>query len=217
MRSGGGPFGDHHRRLGWLAEGERPWPEGRGLAGELEAMLGGRRVELQFVHGAHLDDDGVAALARIGATVVYCPGSTAFFHGGEDPHPVERLVEAGIPVALGTDSLASSPTLNLPLTCTLASAAHPGLSPTVLLEMATLAGARSLGLPGGELRPGGPADFLVFELPGRREAAAPGPEDAIAGALLSGYRVPGLHVVEGRPYAFAGLAPFPAALATPGS
>jgi cytosine/adenosine deaminase-related metal-dependent hydrolase len=216
MLRGDGPFGDLQRQLGWIAGDELPWPGALGLPARLEAMLAGRRATLQFVHGTHLDDEGIAALARIGSTVAYCPGSTAFFHGGEDPHPVERLLAAGVPVALGTDSLASSPTLNLPLTCTLASRAHPGLAPATLLEMATLAGARSLGLPGGELAAGGPADFLVFDLLDGGGAAGLDPDDAVAGALLSGYRVPGLHVARGRPFAFASLRPFPAPMATPG-
>ena len=199
-----GPFGEIHERLGWTGE---PFPWGKET---LATWLAKReiRVPLQIVHGTHLSDGDIAALGKLSATVVYCPGSVAHFHTDGDTHPVSRLLAAGVPVALGTDSLASSPTLNLPLTCTLAARAHPELAPETILDMATRAGAESLGLPGeGLLRDGGRADFLLFDLGGKPRAAKA--RDAIAGAILSGYRVPNLHVFGGRPYGFAALRPFP--------
>jgi len=212
---GGGPFRALHRRLGW-EKAPSPWGGERSPA----AWIAGRArgLAVQVVHGTHLGDEDIRDLARVGATVAYCPGSVAWFHGGADPHPVERMLAAGVPVALGTDSLASSPTLNLPLTCTLAARAHPGLEPEILLEMATRHGARSLDLPGaGALAPGGPADFVLFELP-ELEWRAPRGEadahrlarDAVAAALTSGYRAAGLTVVAGAAYSFAALDPFPA-------
>jgi cytosine/adenosine deaminase-related metal-dependent hydrolase len=211
IATGGGDFGDIHEHLGWRQE-----PFAWKGVGTLAAWLAARdiSVPLQIVHGTHLGDEDIAALARLNCTVVYCPGSVAHFHGGRDPHPVVRLLAAGIPVALGTDSLASSPTLNMPLTCTLAARAHPELEPETILEMATRAGSASLGFSGaGTLRAGGRADFLFFDLgsalPKRGDVETRGRE-AVAGALLDGYRVPGLHVFGGIPYAFAGLRPHPA-------
>ncbi|MBN2171786.1 MAG: amidohydrolase family protein [Candidatus Krumholzibacteriota bacterium] len=213
--AGGGPFRALHRRLGWR-KAPAPWGGGRSPVAWLAERV--RGLAIQVVHGTHLDDEDIRDLVRLGATVAYCPGSVAWFHDGGDPHPVERLLAAGVPVALGTDSLASSPTLNLPLTCTLAARAHPGLEPETLLEMATRHGARSLALPGaGALAPGGPADFVLFELPelgwrtprgeaGRRRLT----RDAVAAALTSGYRAAGLTVVAGAAFAFAALDPFPA-------
>jgi aminodeoxyfutalosine deaminase len=197
-------------RLGWLAEGPRLWNGGESVASWLVSAAEG--LTLQIVHGTWLDAEEIARLATLpGASVAYCPGSVAWFHGGEDPHPVRAMLAAGLPVALGTDSLASSPTLNLPLTCTLARRAHPELTPEQILWMATRAGALALGFPGsGELRAGGPADFVAFTLPGRRRAAPRDAAEAIEGALLAGYCVPGLSVIGGLAHAFAGLRPFPA-------
>ncbi len=211
LASGGGPFGEIHDQLGWRSE-PRPWAAGEGLA----TWLAKRQIDvpLQIVHGTHLSDEDIAALADCDCSVVYCPGSVAYFHGGEDPHPVQRLLAAGIRVALGTDSLASSPTLNMPLTCTLSARAQAGLTPETILEMATRAGAESLGFDdGGMLHEGGRADFLLFDLAGGisdGEDPTERARAAIEGALLGGYRVPSLHVFAGRPYGFAALRPHPA-------
>ncbi len=61
------------------------------------------------VHCVDLDGDDVAALAASGATVVLCPRSNAYIGCGVPP--LDALLAAGVPLALGTDSLASSPSL----------------------------------------------------------------------------------------------------------
>lgn len=209
MRENSGDMAALRARIGWDAEGPALWNGGRGFTDWL--LRNGGDGPFMLVHGTWLDDDEIGALAaRGGVTAAYCPGSVAWFHGGRDPHPVRRMLAAGLPVALGTDSLASSPTLNLPLTCTLARRAHPGLEPLALLDMVTRTGADALGFPAaGRLAVGGPADFVAFDLPGVGDAARLGAAEAVEGALLAGYRVPGLHVIGGAPHAFAALAPYP--------
>jgi cytosine/adenosine deaminase-related metal-dependent hydrolase len=61
------------------------------------------------VHCVDVDEEDVALLARAGATVVLCPRSNRFI-GGKLP-PVAALLSAGVPLAVGTDSLASCPSL----------------------------------------------------------------------------------------------------------
>ena len=196
-------------RVGWDAEGPSPWCGGRTVDAWLAEHPPG--APLQLVHGTWLDAEAIARVAAMErVSVAYCPGSVAWFHGGRDPHPVRALLDAGVTVGLGTDSLASSPTLNLPLTATLARRAHPDLEPLELLWMLTRGGAVSLDwAEAGELRAGGPADFVAFSLAGVRDASRLGAAEAVEGALLSGYRVPGLHVVGGIAHAMAVLAPFP--------
>ncbi len=207
LRTGKGDIADLLRKTGWEAPDSPLWNGGEGVVN----WLTGRNAPLMLVHGTWLDGEEIRALAAIdGTSVAYCPGSVAWFHGGDDPHPVVDMLAAGLPVALGTDSLASSPTLNMPLTCTLARRAHPELTPEQILRMATLNGAAALGFPElGRLAEGAPADFLIFDLPGVSDAARLGADEAVAGALLSGYRVPNLHVIGGLPHAFAALRPFP--------
>ena len=61
------------------------------------------------VHCVDLDDEDVALLRASGVTVVLCPRSNAFI-GGRLPR-LDALLAAGVPLAIGTDSLASCPSL----------------------------------------------------------------------------------------------------------
>lgn len=177
LRDGGGPFRDLLRALGrdagsWRAPGTRPVAYLARLG-----VLGGATV----AHANYLDAGDVASLRRARATVVWCPRTHDFF--GHPPHPVRRLLEAGVPVALGTDSLGSAPTLSV--RDEIRHAVGKGLSLAKALGMATEGGARALGLAGcGRIAPGRAADFVLVA--GRR------PADALDGPVLASW-------VAGRP------------------
>jgi cytosine/adenosine deaminase-related metal-dependent hydrolase len=117
------------------------------------------------VHGTHLGRDplAVARLARHRdrLCVAVCPRTTRAISGVLPPVPLFR--EAGIRVAIGTDSRASSPNLSVLAECrTLVDA---GLcSPVEALRMATVEGAWALGFgrQSGMLAPGRPADLVVL-------------------------------------------------------
>ena len=106
---------------------------------------------------------------RPGATVVYCPRTHAHF--GHPPHPWRRLLERGVRVALGTDSRASNPDLDLLAEARFLHAAHPDVAGATLLHLATLAGAEALGWADelGSLTAGKSADFVVIPLPDRED------------------------------------------------
>ncbi len=116
-------------------------------------------------HGNYLDDADIDLLRRSGSTVVYCPRSHHYF--GHTDHPYRRLAAAGVPVALGTDSLASAPSLSV-LDEMRFVAARDGAPPENLLAMATAAGADALGLGGtvGRLAEGEVADLVALPLSG---------------------------------------------------
>jgi cytosine/adenosine deaminase-related metal-dependent hydrolase len=105
--------------------------------------------------------------------VVLCPRSNRQLQVGQAP--VARYRAAGVPLALGTDSLASSPTLSVWHELAAARRLYGAeLSPADLLAMATVNGARALGLDGemGRLHPGWGGHFLVVRpavLPPREE------------------------------------------------
>ncbi len=103
--------------------------------------LGPRTVA---VHAVHLDGADVRTLQASGASVVTCPRSNARLGVGRAPVPA--LLRAGVAVALGTDSLASAPDLDLLSEMAALGDAYPEIAPATILRMATLHGARALGL-----------------------------------------------------------------------
>jgi cytosine/adenosine deaminase-related metal-dependent hydrolase len=125
-------------------------------------------------HANYLTDDDIAILAASGSSVAFCPRSHAFFKHTD--HPWRRLLAAGVNVCLGTDSLASSPSLSV-LDEARFLFARGGADPQVLLEMATRCGARALGLETeiGDLRAGLRPEFCAVAVP----ASAQEPLEAV--------------------------------------
>ena len=115
-----------------------------------------------LIHAVHVDAEDRRRLAAHGVGVAHCPRSNARLSGAVAPVPV--YLGEGIRVGLGTDSLASVPTLDLWDEMRAALAAHAGrIAPAQVLEMATLGGARVLGLGGavGSLEAGRRADLTA--------------------------------------------------------
>jgi cytosine/adenosine deaminase-related metal-dependent hydrolase len=114
-----------------------------------------------FIHGNYL---APAARVRGNGTVVYCPRTHAHF--GHPPHPFRRLLARGTRVALGTDSRASNPDLDLLAEARFLHRLHPDLPGGVLLRLATLSGAEALGWADetGSLEAGKSADLVVVPL-----------------------------------------------------
>jgi cytosine/adenosine deaminase-related metal-dependent hydrolase len=121
---------------------------------------------LVAVHGVHLTDRDVARLAAAGATVVTCPRSNAWTGAGVPP--VDRFYEAGVRVAVGTDSLASVETLSVFDEMSRMRAIAPGVPAGRLLESATRNGAEALGFGAelGTIAPGKRAELIAVRLPG---------------------------------------------------
>ena len=128
-------------------------------AAELASELGAASAD----HLLHVSQEGIEALARAGVVAVLLPG-TAFVLG--EPYPPARdLIEAGVPVALGTDfNPGSCPISSLPLVMSLA-VLKLGLSPEEALCAATLNAAAAVGLAGevGTLEPGKLADLVIWD------------------------------------------------------
>ncbi|AMV38478.1 amidohydrolase family protein [Planctomyces sp. SH-PL62] len=103
------------------------------------------------------------------AAIAYCPRTNARF--GHDAHPYRALLAKGAIVCLGTDSLASSPSLGVLDEARFLHARDGSLSGELLLTMATLFGAWALRAETavGSIRAGKSADLAVVRLPDRDE------------------------------------------------
>jgi len=126
---------------------------------------------LVAVHATQLTDEDIAQLAGAGAHVVHCPRSNLKLASGTCR--VADLVAAGVNVALGTDGAASNNRLDVWSEMTFAALAgknHAGdaeaLPAETILRMATIQGARALGLDGeiGSLEIGKSADAICVRL-----------------------------------------------------
>ena len=122
-----------------------------------------------LAHGVHVDDTEIDLLAESGAAVVHCPASNMKLASGMAP--VQRLREAGVTVALGTDGAASNNDLDLfdemrdaAMIGKLAAEDASAVPAEAVVEMATAAGADALGLPGGRIAEGAAADLAVVDL-----------------------------------------------------
>jgi cytosine/adenosine deaminase-related metal-dependent hydrolase len=115
-----------------------------------------------LAHVNYCDDDELAILARGKATVVYCPRTHKYF--GHPPHRWREMLARGINVAIGTDSCASSPDLNLVDDLRLLRRISPEVTAQKIWELATINAARALQLTGsiGQLSPGARADIVAF-------------------------------------------------------
>lgn len=119
------------------------------------------------VHGNYLSDDEIDFLVghRERMSLVYCPRTHEYF--GHDFYPLRKMLDAGVHLALGTDSRASSPDLSLLAEMRTAYCRHE-LDPVAAVRLGTLAGAECLGLQHlcGSIVSGKRADLLALPCPG---------------------------------------------------
>ncbi|MGD0743638.1 MAG: amidohydrolase family protein [Verrucomicrobiota bacterium] len=164
----------------WLKQNERDMTDcGLGSPVEHLARNGILAKNLLAVHANYLGRRDAALLARRNVSVVHCPRSHFYFK--HHSFPLGRLLKAGVNVCLGTDSLATvyktrreEPELSLFEEMRVLAAGHPGLSPNKILRMATVNGAKALGLAGriGELSRNAFADLVAIPFAGKRSGAA---------------------------------------------
>ncbi len=126
---------------------------------------------LLAVHAVHLDPAEIELLRAAGSHVAHCPSSNLKLASGVAP--LTALRAAGVNVGLGTDGAASNNRLDLFEEMRTAALVAKGMSgnPTVIpaedvLAMATLGGARALGLDAhiGSIEPGKWADLTAVNL-----------------------------------------------------
>lgn len=134
------------------------------------AELGTFENPTNAAHCVVISRDDIEILKEKGVTAVHNPTSNMKLGSGF--MPMRSLLDAGVPVVLGTDSTASNNNLNFLEEMHLASLIHCGIGrdPTLvkageILTMATSAGAEAQGRKDtGKLKIGNRADLAVFDL-----------------------------------------------------
>jgi 5-methylthioadenosine/S-adenosylhomocysteine deaminase len=141
-------------------------------------------------HCVKVDEEEIALLAEHDVAVAHCPRSNAILGCGVAP--LRELRAAGIRVCIATDSPASTPSFDMfdeMRAAIMAARTREGrpdaLTAAEALELATLGGARALGLEDtlGSLVPGKQADLTVLSL---ADTAFIPWEDPVTGAVLGG-------------------------------
>jgi cytosine/adenosine deaminase-related metal-dependent hydrolase len=134
------------------------------------------------VHCVHCNEDDLQIMARRKVTVCLCPGSNRFM--GVGVAPVPQMLANGVPMILGTDSLASNPNFSLWEEMRLLAEDHPELEAINIIKIASRNGAEFMGISEeyGSLTLGRSASFLAVsgDLPFEDG------EQAILNGLVSG-------------------------------
>ena len=162
LQTGQGPW---RRLLERIGRWDPAWTPPRCGPVEYLDRMGWLREGLVAVHGVQLTDPELRRLADRGAFLVTCPRSNAWTGVGHPP--VERFLRAGVRLAVGTDSLASVPDLNLFSELALMRRLAPSAPARRLLACATLHGAEALGFGDelGAIAPGRRADLIGVRIP----------------------------------------------------
>ena len=135
------------------------------------AKLGIVNDHLISVHTVHPDDHEIELLARAGASVAHCPSSNLKLASGFSP--VAKMMQQGINVAIGTDSVASNDKLDMLAETRLAAMLGKAVAnnPTTMkvfdmLYAATMGGAKAIGWSDriGSIEIGKAADLVAFDL-----------------------------------------------------
>jgi cytosine/adenosine deaminase-related metal-dependent hydrolase len=141
-------------------------------------------------HCVKADEEEIALLAEYDVAVAHCPRSNAILGCGVAP--LRELKEAGVRLCIATDSPASTPSFDMfdeMRAAVIAARAREGrpqaLTAADALELATLGGARALGLDDslGSLVPGKQADLTVLSL---ADTAFIPWEDPVTSTVLGG-------------------------------
>src|ERR687893_752224 len=156
VRDGTGPLTDIFGRNDWGGVGVSPVRYAESIE-----LLAPTTIAAHLATGVSEED--IEVLARTGVAAAHCPRSNESLGCGVSPVP--RMIGRGVRVGMGSDGLWSSPSMNLFEETLFAVKLH-GFDGATGLRLATLEGARSLGLGAetGSLEAGEWADLAVIEV-----------------------------------------------------
>jgi aminodeoxyfutalosine deaminase len=162
IRSGAGPWRALLEELGvW----DPSWSPPGGTPVRFLDDCGFLDSRVLAVHGVQMTAADLDRLATRKTTLVTCPRSNG--HTGAGAPPLEDFYRSGVPIAVGTDSLASAPDLNVFAELATMRALAPNVPAAALLASATIVGARALGFDAdfGTIEAGKRARLLAVDLP----------------------------------------------------
>ncbi|MFB3042296.1 MAG: amidohydrolase family protein [Candidatus Poribacteria bacterium] len=160
LATGTGAFADLLNTLqismeGWTPPGVSPV--------QYISDLGVLKARPLLAHCNYLTDQDIQILAESGSSVVFCPRAHHYFNHTD--HPIERLLEAGVNVAVGTDSLASNWSLSMLDELKFLAQTQPSILPETVIDLATINGAKGLRLNRvGKLEKGWQADMIAVRI-----------------------------------------------------
>ena len=126
-----------------------------------------RAVRSLVIHGNYLNEAELDFIATVKdrMSIVFCPRTHHYFRHAE--YPLDQILKRGINLAIGTDSRASNPDLNLMSELKEIRQRFPDLPPESILKMGTINGASALGVADrfGTLEEGRAGRFCFAKLP----------------------------------------------------
>jgi 5-methylthioadenosine/S-adenosylhomocysteine deaminase len=182
--NGGGPFAEFLKGRGITVLPRSASPL------QLLADLGVLECAPLLIHAVRLSDGDVDLIARNESPVVHCPISNSRFGHGVAPLP--RLLDAGVTLALGSDSVIANDRMDMLEEARVAVLLQRAigrrsdlLAAPQLLEMLTIGGARALGMESivGSLEAGKRADLTAFRCDDSSASDAASPERALVHSL----------------------------------
>ncbi len=165
LENGTGFFNDFYERYGIK------WQSPHCSSVEFLSSTGILGAKPLLVHCVTASDTDIGLIAESGSSIAHCPKSNAKF--GHGNAPLEKFLDAGIPVGLGSDSVASNNICDMleesrfaALTARNRTERKRFISAAEAVESATLGGAKALGLDDkiGTLDAGKQADIAVVSL-----------------------------------------------------
>ena len=177
IKHGAGPFADglRARKIDVAPRASSPI--------ELLDKLGVLRLKPLLIHCVQVDARDVRTIAQHRCTVAHCPRSNEML--GHRVAPLATLLDAGVHVGLGSDSMASNERMDMLNEARLAASAQVANGATLdvarTLTLATSEGARTLGLSHrvGALEVGKDADLAAFDVDAPDEMLDGGPDVAL--------------------------------------
>jgi cytosine/adenosine deaminase-related metal-dependent hydrolase len=131
--------------------------------------------DVWFAHLVTVTPDEIRMLGSTGTGMAHCPVSNARL--GSGIAPVRAMADAGVPVSIGVDGVASNESGSMVHEANFAWLVHRALGGATqtrveeVIHWGTAGGAQVLGLPGvGTLAPGQSADLAIYDVGGLRFA-----------------------------------------------